>query len=88
MSTMYCTHECVRYLPPRAETSCLYVHQIRWIVAGVTRVAIFMVIVAYGFPQRTKRQIPQRIGFHETANLLDALIGGDQFAASGAYPRR
>src|ERR1700683_501856 len=60
------------------------IDQLRRIVAGVARVAIFVfLIVAHGFAQRTEGKKSQGIGLYETAHLFYGVIGCDQLAFRG-----
>src|SRR5271157_6492117 len=61
------------------------VDELGGIVAGVAGVAVFvLLIVAHGLAQRRERQVPEGIGFHETPDLLHAVVGSDQFAFRGS----
>src|ERR1017187_9417815 len=60
------------------------VDQLRGVVAGVAGVAVFvLLVVGYGLAEGTDGEIADGIGFHETADLLYAVVGGDQLATRG-----
>ena len=58
----------VRLLPGSDQR--LDVDQFGWVVAGVTGIAEFVLVVGYRLAESGQRQVSQRIGFHEAADLL------------------
>src|ERR1700759_4739842 len=58
----------------------LDVDEIGGVVAGITGVAVFVAFVGYGSFQCFDRQISERIGFNEAADLIRGGVGGDELA--------
>src|ERR1019366_3377020 len=60
------------------------VDQLGGVVAGVAGVAVFvLLVVGDRLAEGTDGEIADGIGFHETADLLDVVVGGDQLGAGG-----
>src|SRR4029077_4191193 len=60
----------------------LQLHQVRRIVASITRRTVVLFVVIYGAFQICQRNVAQRIGTEQFANLLGRAGGGDELLAS------
>src|SRR5436190_13577242 len=58
------------------------VDQFGRVIAGVAGVAIFvLLVIVHGIAERREREVGKAVGFDEAADLLDAVVGGDQLGA-------
>src|ERR1035441_9214709 len=58
----------------------LVVGKLSRIVAGIARVAVLLRVVGDRLPQRSQRQVRERVGLHKAPNLFYAAVRRNQFA--------